>query len=1048
MKSDNVVTQSAGKILLVSCVSLLMICISYVFASRIVERQMQTNAETSLMGTEVAIDSHLRGLTTTFFGASLFIRKMLHEGKAPEDLRPYFKEFYDESLRTSKSEVDSSHFIYGYIGKKFISFWEPPPSFLAQRRPWFEAAMRNPGEITVTQPYMDERTGKFVISLAKCLENDGGGTYDLLGMDINADELSETIAKIHLDQDGYGLLLTPDLMFITHFDKKHIGDYLWNIGPTQALVAEQLQKGIDSIARFETTDSAGLDIIAFYKRMANGWYLCVTMPRWAYYRDVHLMACFLGMAGCMLIAFTSYFIIRLSMEKSKAEKEGITKTNFLAKMSHEIRTPLNSIIGMTEILIRKIDVKEHYEIYEYVSIIQQSGKSLLAIINDILDFSKITSGSLWLREEKYSFASLMNDVVNIASMQIIDHKAIDFIVHADADIPYELFGDEARVRQILVNLLSNAIKYTNFGFVRLDVKLEKLSKDAVILSLGVKDTGVGIREEDQKTIFSEFRRVDSGFNQKTEGTGLGLPIVQNLCHLMGGDIKVVSKYGSGSEFTATIRQLAASSEKLASLTEPGQMRVLIFKELERMHESIIVTMKELGVPEPKSVTQRCDFIREFVTGIYDYAFIPSRYALHCFRACEQQCFEACQKDTPRTQLVVMAPLGDVVAIPGVGSITMPVYCVPLANVMNGASSPASHARSQDVLPRFSAPSATVLVVDDVATNLRVAKEFIACYDINIETCMDGFEALAMIESKRYDLIFMDHMMPKMNGLEATLRIRQLGKSDEYFQNVPIVALTANAVVGQKEIFLKHGFNDFLPKPIEVQALDAVLKKWMPPEKQLAADEAVHSDRTAAPNVQQGVVKGLDVEKGIKNVGGRKSAYADVLSIFRQDCEKQTYQLRMALAGEDLPSYAVSAHALKGSLRTIGAEQLAFSAMALENAATKGDVGFLKEETQFFLEELQTLVNAFGLVTPGLGVQPENGIQSGGEAAKAEVSPLKLDALKKALNSKDVRAVNDLLAEYQNMALTSGQRKLVGEMDMLIMAFEFEEAVKKIDSYLT
>jgi CheY-like chemotaxis protein len=514
---------------------------------------------------------------------------------------------------------------------------------------------------------------------------------------------------------------------------------------------------------------------------------------------------------------------------------------------------------------------------------------------------------------------------------------------------------------------------------------------------------------------------------------------------MGGDVRMTSVYGSGSEFTATIRQQAGSSKKLASLADPGQKRVLFFKEAEARHLSIMSALKELGVPEPKLVERRCDFIKEFVTGLHDYAFISSRYALRCFRGCEQQCLEVCQEENPRTRLVVMAAFGDAAAIPGTSNIAMPVYCVPLANALNGASSSEHRVSDANGLPLFSAPEATVLVVDDVLTNLRVAREFMDYYGIAVETCMDGPEALEMVEDRRYDLIFMDHMMPKMNGLEATLRIRRLGRNDEYFRNVPIVALTANAVVGQREIFLEHGFNDFLPKPLEAQALDAVLKKWLPLEKQRAIESPARDARAVEAVARPDLVEGLDMEKGIKNVGGRKSAYAGTLSVFRQDCGTLTPRLLTALVDGDLSAYAIAAHALKGSLRTIGAEKLAFSAMRLENAASNGDAGFLKEETQSFLNELQTLTGSFDLVLPVLTAQGKAG--NGGLSAENAALPRKLDELKQALNSMDAQAVNDLLTDCLGMELSPGQRTLINEIDMLVMDFEFEEAVARIDDFL-
>jgi PAS domain S-box-containing protein len=731
------------------------------------------------------------------------------------------------------------------------------------------------------------------------------------------------------------------------------------------------------------------------------------------------------------------------IQRLEAERTSEAKTKFLAKMSHEIRTPLNSIIGMAEITMRKIHANEAYrEIHEFVTIIQQSGLSLLAIVNDILDFSKIESGSLQLNESRYSFASLLNDVINIASVQIVEHKAIDFIVRADADIPHELFGDEVRVRQIFVNLLSNAIKYTLSGHITLDVKLEERSGDAVTLALTVKDTGIGIREKDLQTIFEEFKRADSAFNQKTEGTGLGLAIVKNLCGLMHGEIKIASLYGSGSEFTAVIRQKAGSPPKLASVATPEQKRVLLLKEQNPQYASLVSALRDLGLPEPKTVETLPDFLREFASGVHNYAFLPLWHVRAYSPSRESPSLETCLETSPWTKLVVMAQLGDIADMPGAIGMTMPVYCVPLANILNDVNSPESRTRDEEGHSLFSAPAAAVLVVDDVPTNLRVAKEFLNYYGIAAETCADGAEALAMVQGKRYDLILMDHMMPKMNGLEATLRIRRLGGEDEYFRTVPIVALTANAVAGQKEIFLQHGFSDFLSKPVKSPALDAVLRKWLPLEKQQTSARTAPDGRAAEPALKTGLVDGLDLAKGIQNVGGRKAAYANILSLFRQDCATLRQGLSAALAAGDYPAYTIAAHALKGSLRTIGAGQLAISAMRLEKAAANEDAAFLQENTQPFLNDLRTLTDAFDQVLPGLTGRAEGG----NAAAGNEELPRKLEALRRALISMDVRVVNDLLTECLGLELSTGQRALFDEIDMLVMAFEFEKAVASIQEF--
>jgi signal transduction histidine kinase/CheY-like chemotaxis protein len=745
-------------------------------------------------------------------------------------------------------------------------------------------------------------------------------------------------------------------------------------------------------------------------------------------------------------------VIYTLQQRIEAEQATKAKTKFLAKMSHEIRTPLNSIIGMTEILIRKINTKEIYqELYEFASIIKQSGTSLLVIINDILDFSKIESGSLQLNKSKYLFTSLLNDVINIANVQIVEYKTINFIVHVDVDIPAELIGDESRVRQIFVNILSNAVKYTNSGSITLNVALLESNADEVTLTLTVKDTGIGIKEEDQQTIFSEFKRVDDKINQKTEGTGLGLAIVRDLCRMMHGDIALYSVYGSGSEFTATIRQQAASTKKLAAVTDPGRRRVLLFKDEDARHASIVSALRELGLPEPKTTETLREFSEAFAGGIYDYAFIPARSAREYFRSHALPGFETRREKSTRTKLVVMVKMGEISDIPGALDIMLPVYCVPLANVLNdvsGALSPERSVRDANGLLNFSAPNAAVLVVDDVPTNLRVAKEFLAFYDISAETCADGADAPAKAASRHYDLIFMDHMMPGVDGVEAVRRIRELGGGGgdaDYFRTVPIVALTANAVVGQKEMFLEHGFNDFLSKPIEPQALDAILEKWLPPEKRRPADVVIRGAKAGVLNdvqaLQPWLAAGLDVEKGIAGVGGRKAAYAGVLAVFRQDGETLVPRLREAAAAGDLAAYASAAHALKGSLRTIGAGQLADSAMRLEQAALAGDSVLPGKETQPFLEALQTLIGIFDQVISALTARKDAGRAS----ATNEALPRTLTLLKDALNAGDIPAVDALLEECRGMELAPDQRALINEIEMSVIVFEYGKAGAIIDT---
>ncbi|MDR1134530.1 MAG: PAS domain-containing protein, partial [Synergistaceae bacterium] len=314
-------------------------------------------------------------------------------------------------------------------------------------------------------------------------------------------------------------------------------------------------------------------------------------------------------------------ITELMDAKLEADYANDAKSSFLARMSHEMRTPLNTIIGMSELISRK-DIPRN--MIEYVSIIQQAGNNLLVIINDVLDFSKIEAGKMRVVPERYYFASMIYDVVNLTRVRLLD-KPLAFSVKVDSNIPEQLFGDEIRTKQILLNLLSNAVKYTDSGHISLEIGF-RAEGNGLRLEFTVTDSGVGIKEEKFDRLFEDFMRIDNRNMRGVEGTGLGLSISRSLCRAMGGDVSVKSEYGRGSTFTATILQttLADSGKKLASVENAANLRVLIFEDRPIYLDSLSYTLTNLGVcVEP---AQRMpDFTEKLGGGGYDYAFVPSKY---------------------------------------------------------------------------------------------------------------------------------------------------------------------------------------------------------------------------------------------------------------------------------------------------------------------------------------------------------------------------------------------------------------------------------------
>ncbi|MBR5381304.1 MAG: response regulator, partial [Oscillospiraceae bacterium] len=395
----------------------------------------------------------------------------------------------------------------------------------------------------------------------------------------------------------------------------------------------------------------------------------------------------------------------LRREKDVAARASQAKSAFLANMSHEIRTPINAILGMNEMILREATAPS---VRRYAQQSSRAGEALLSIINDILDFSKIESGKIEIIEGSYRLSKLLRNVVAMIKPRA-DEKGLDFNLHIDENLPDVLLGDMMRIQQVIINILTNAVKYTPEGEVNFSVLSEKKEGSRLMLGFVVNDTGIGIKEEDQKKLFRDFERLDAEKNRNIEGTGLGLAITRSLVELMGGELSLRSIYGEGSTFTVIL---------------------------------------------PQTILED-------------------------------------------------SPVGDI------------------AREMQGDAPEHS-----EYLPSFTAPDARVLVVDDNEMNLLVVSSLLKATQIKLDTCQSGAECLERLRQERYDVVLLDHMMPEMDGVE-TLHFAQ---KIENARGVPFIVFTANVITGVRERFLKEGFVDYLPKPVEGEEIEKTLMKYIPEDK--------------------------------------------------------------------------------------------------------------------------------------------------------------------------------------------------------------------------
>ena len=715
-----------------------------------------------------------------------------------------------------------------------------------------------------------------------------------------------------------------------------------------------------------------------------------------------------------------------------ANEASRVKSEFLAKMSHEIRTPMNAIIGMTELALRS-DKPESTR--EHILTVKQASANLLTIINDILDFSKIETGKMEIIPGDYSFASLINDVVSIIRMRVIDSQ-IRFAVNIDSGIPNALYGDEIRIRQGLLNMLSNAVKYTEKGFVSLTAYGEITDDDTVILTMEVMDSGRGIKPNDIKNLFGDYAQFDVEKNRGIEGVGLGLAITKSIVKAMDGDISVQSEYGIGSTFTVTLPQKIRLKDVLAVVEDPEEKSVIVYERREIYANSIVFAVDNLGVT-CTLVSNDEELSGEMSRKEYEFVFI----SFTLFKKNKN----TIMKYGGKAKIVVLTEFGEAIPDISLNVLAMPVHSISIADILNGVSNNFSYNENNELIVRFTAPEARVLVVDDISTNLKVAEGLLLPYMMKVDICKSGLEAIEAVKGGGYDLIFMDHKMPEMDGIEATLLIRGLGEKEPYYRNIPIIALTANAVSGTREMFLMNGFNDFLSKPINTVKLNSILEKWIPKEKKKttvgeSAAEITMSPKEAGQAIE---ITGIDTERGMALSGGMKEQYIESLSLFSRDTAEKLKEIEECLENNDLPLYTIHVHGLKSAAANIGANELSEAAKALEAAGNRSDMAYIKKNNNKFiknmLEQTQKIETAV--------TEYKSGRKEEAEPLDREFMRGELIKLKAALGELDAGITNEIIENLRKFTQGEDIDSVIQSISDNILIAEYDEAIAIIDRVL-
>lgn len=750
----------------------------------------------------------------------------------------------------------------------------------------------------------------------------------------------------------------------------------------------------------------------------------------------------------------------LKKAKKEAEEATQAKGKFLANMSHEIRTPMNAIMGMTHLALQtKLSPKQH----DYLNKIKTSADFLLSIINDILDFSKIEAGKLEMESVDFNLDEVMHNLAPVVIMKSQEKENLEVLFDIAQNVPRLLKGDPLRLGQVLLNLASNAVKFTEEGEIIISARLIKDEKDQVTLEFSVSDTGVGLTQAQTDNLFEAFTQADTSTTRKYGGTGLGLTICKSLVEMMGGKIRIESEPDRGSTFIFTAN-FGQSQQKKAKAFKPSpdlkDMRVLVVDDNATSRE-ILKGLLESFSFEVSLAASGEEGLRELEKASKAG---PHELVLMDWKMPGMNGIEASRRIKNHPGLAKIPTIIMVTAygresimrqadqIGLEGFLVKPVGPSVLFDTIMQAcgkkvteTSKIAKRKEQEAEALRYIQGAQILLVEDNEINQEVARELLERSGLPVTIAANGEEAVRAVKEKDFAAVLMDVQMPVMDGYEATRRIRKLEGSSQ--SSIPIIAMTAHAMTGDREGCLAAGMNDYVPKPIDPEKLFATLIKWIKPGEREIPDYLL-AKTNGEPQEDEGLplpdLPGISVKSGLTRVGGNRNLYRKLLRKFSRNHADDANDLRNALDKDDTGTATHLAHTMKGLAGNLGAHDLHMASANLETDLRLNRTENIPGLFKAFSETLDLVLNSITALEPG---EPDVAVagltaQPAPESLDRDRAHFLLSELKKFLEKDDFRAVKTL--EDLRAALPGGMAEdELADLEKQIEEYAFEKALESL-----